>query len=108
MTEPKGVDLGRAAVLDILQHRGLVRADALGAGDALFDAEPETNTEGFADGLGFAHHRHRERACRGKAADIFERRMGERAHRIEGQIPQSFVQISERTSVSAGDLKPAL
>src|ERR1700744_3126891 len=35
----KRVDLGRAAVLDVLQHRGLVRADALGSGDPLFDAE---------------------------------------------------------------------
>src|ERR1700733_10002801 len=27
------VDLGRAAMLDVLQHRSLVRADAFGAGD---------------------------------------------------------------------------
>ena len=31
------VDLDRAAVLDVLQHRGLVRADALRAGDALLE-----------------------------------------------------------------------
>src|SRR6185437_604421 len=82
----KRIDLGRAAVLDVLQHRSLVRADALGAGNPLFDAETEADAERFANGLRFAHHRRGERARGRKAADVLERRMGERAHWIEGQI----------------------
>ena len=103
----KRVDLCRAAMLDILQHRGLVRADALGAGDALFDAEPETNAERFANGLRFAHHRRGERAGRRETADILERRMVSALTGLKLRLPQSFVQISARMSLSAGDLKPA-
>ena len=100
------VDLGRAAVLDVLQHRGLVRADALGAGDALVDAETEADAERFADGLRFPHHRRRERAGRREAADVLERRMAERADRIEGQIapelrPDFGAHVGERRRLEA-------
>ena len=82
----QGVDLGCPAVLDVLQHRGLVRADGLGAGDALFDCEAKADAERFANGLGFPHHRRGKRPRRRKAADVLERRAGERAQRIEGQV----------------------
>ena len=100
------VDLGRAAVLDVLQHRGLVRADALGAGDALVDAETEADAERFADGLRFAHHRRSERAGRREAADVLERRMAQRAHGIEGEIapelhPDFGAHVAERRRLEA-------
>src|ERR1700722_2193291 len=100
------VDLRRPAVLDVLQHRGLVRADALGARDTLFDAETETDAERFANGLSFAHHRRRERASGREAADVFQRRMTQRAHRIEGQIapelhPDFRAHVGERRRLEA-------
>src|ERR1700751_5869696 len=72
-------------MLDVLQHRSLVRADALSASDALLDAEAKADAERFADRLRFTHHRRRERSGGRKAADVLERRMSERAYRIEGQ-----------------------
>src|SRR5215831_13166968 len=50
------VDLERAAGFDVLQHRRLVLADLLGAGNALVDADAERNAELVRDGLCFAHH----------------------------------------------------
>src|SRR5207248_4996721 len=76
----------RAAGLDILQHRGLVGADALGAGDALVDSDTEGDAELLGDGLGLAHHPRGEMARLGELADIDQRRMGERADRVEGEI----------------------
>ena len=45
----QGVDFERASCLDILQHRRLVMADALGTRDALFERHSNRDAELFGD-----------------------------------------------------------
>ena len=48
--------------------------------------QAEADAERLADGLRFPHHRRGKRPGRGKTANVLERRAGERADRIEGEI----------------------
>ena len=80
------VELDGTAVLDVLQHRCLVGADRLGAGDALFDGDLEGDAELAGDGLGLGHDRCDEGATVGVAADAFERGVGQGTDRIEAAV----------------------
>ena len=63
------VDLERAPRFEVLQHRRLVLAHALRAGDPLFDRMPEHDPELLTDLLRFGHHRSRQLAGLRVAAD---------------------------------------
>src|ERR1700730_4437599 len=80
------VDLHCATALEVLQHRGLMRADAARAIDTPLDIDPEMHTETFSDRLCFEHHRARHCASAGIAADDVERAAGQRADRVEAEI----------------------
>src|SRR5438105_11612298 len=86
----EGLELRHAPCLDILQHRSLVLADSLGAGDALLQADAKHDAELVRDGLRLAHHRRRELARGWKLADVGQRGSGERADGIEGEIAPEF------------------
>ena len=106
MTEPSR-PRSSAAVLDVLHHRGLVRADALGAGDPLFDAETQTDAERSPTAalpvIAAASARVGAKQQMSSSVAWLSALTG-----LKVTLPQSFIQISARTSASAGDLKPAL
>jgi len=78
--------LRQAPGLHILQHRGLVLADPLGAGDALVQADAKHDAEFVRNGLRLGHHRRRQLARGRELADVFQRGSGQRADGIEGEI----------------------
>src|SRR5258708_16060785 len=80
------VDLHRPAALEILQHRGLVRADARRPVDAPLDIDAAAHSEALTDRLRLDHHRARHLAGTGIGADDIERGTGQRADRVEGKI----------------------
>src|SRR5579871_5561374 len=80
----------RAAGLHVLQHRGLVGADGLRAGDALVDGDAKDDAELLGDVLRLFHHGRREFARLGELADVDEGGVGERRDRIEGEIAPGF------------------
>ncbi len=67
-----------------------MRADPLGAGDALLHRVTEGDAEFFRDRLRLRHHGSRQSACFGKLADIHQRRPRQRTDRIERQIAPRF------------------
>src|SRR6266446_7727079 len=83
-------ELRQAPRLDILQHGSLVVADSLGAGDTLVQADAKHDAEFVRDGLRLAHHRRRQRARGWKLANVGQRRAGQRADGIEGEIAPEF------------------
>jgi len=83
----EGFDFERAPHLDVLEHGRLMRADAFGAGDAFLNGVAEGDTEFFGGGLGFGHHLSGEASGFLEPADLFQRRVGERADRVEREIP---------------------
>ena len=72
--------------MDAIGHENTTDSDSRGPGDALFDVDGKTHAQGFADALAFQHHRPCKGACAGIGADIFQRRTGQRADRVERQI----------------------
>src|SRR6267378_941056 len=84
------LELRRAPRLDILQHRSLVLAHSLGAGDTLVQADAKHDAEFVRDGLRLGHHRRRQRARGWKLANIGQRGSGQRADGIEGEIAPEF------------------
>ncbi len=57
---------------------------------ALFQRYAKANAERFANGLSLPHHIHRESARRPEFANILNRRMRQRADRIEARIAPEF------------------
>src|SRR6267143_6792269 len=84
------LELRRAPRLDILQHRSLVLAHSLGAGDTLVQADAKHDAEFVRDGLRLGHHRRRQRARGWKLANIGQRGSGQRTDGIEGEIAPEF------------------
>src|SRR5262249_13658495 len=82
----QGIDLDRATRLDVLQRGGLVFADLLGTGNALFERHAESRAEFLADRLRLAHHVAGELARGRILADIDQCRMRQRADRVEAQV----------------------
>ena len=80
------LQLQHAAVLHILQHRGLVRTHGLGAGDALVQRDLELHAQLFRHRLRLAHHGRRELARSRKTADVLQRGVRERADGIEAEV----------------------
>ena len=80
------VDLQRAALLQILQHRGAVRADTRRAVDAPLDIDAEMHADAAADLLGLQHHVAGEVARAGVGRDHVQRRLGQRRDRVEAEI----------------------
>src|SRR5260221_1094595 len=76
------VDLHCAMALEVLEHRGLMRADATRAIDPPLDIDPEMDAEALADRLSLEHHRPRHVARAGIRADDVERGTGQCADRI--------------------------
>src|ERR1700730_11919366 len=65
-------------------------ANSFRTGDAHFQRNAEANAERFANGLSFPHHIHGESARRPEFANILQRRMRQRADRIEARIAPEF------------------
>jgi hypothetical protein len=82
----QGVEFQRPAVLDVLEHRGLVLADRLGARDAALERHAEVGAEFLADGLSLGHHRGGQRPARGEPADAGQRGVRQGADRVEAQV----------------------
>ena len=79
----KRIQLDRPTALQILQHRGLVRADRVRPVDALLDIDGELDAQLLADLLALGHHRAHQRPRAGIAGDDVERREGQDAERVE-------------------------
>src|SRR5712691_1178249 len=82
----QSLDFRRSSCFNILQHRCLVPAYFLSAGDSLFQSNSKGDAELVGDRLCLGHHRRRELAGRWILANIDERRTGERTDGIEGQV----------------------
>jgi hypothetical protein len=95
------VDLHRPSAFEILQHRGLVRADLARALDSSFDVDAELGAQAFRDRLGFRHDRPRQGA-RGRITADDVALIG-----LKQTLPHSFNQISSRMRSSTGAFKPA-
>src|SRR5579862_2338755 len=80
------IELDRPTLLDVLQHRGLMRTDALGAGDAPLERDSKGDAELVRHRFSLAHHVGRKLARERKLTNIHQRCMGERADRIEGHV----------------------
>ena len=80
------VDFDRATRFHVLQRRGLVLADFRRAFDALFQRHAKGDAELFGDRLRLAHHVGGKLARRRLLADVDQRRVGERADRIEAHV----------------------
>src|SRR5688572_25187057 len=80
------VDFHRPAALQILHHRGLMRADSTGAVDAPLDIDAEMDTQPFCDRLGLQHDLPRHRPRTGIGCYDVERGEGQGADRIEADI----------------------
>src|ERR1700720_1943470 len=91
ITEPMSASASiTSPCFDVLEHRRLMSANSFRTGDALFQRNAEANAERFADGLSFPHHIHGESARRPEFANILQRRMRQRADRIEARIAPEF------------------
>jgi hypothetical protein len=82
----QGIELQGAAVLDILEHRGLVLADAFRSGDAPLERDAKAGAELLADGLRLGHHLRCQRPARGETAYPGQRGVRQCADRIEAQV----------------------
>ena len=80
------VGFKRAAGFDILQHRGLMRPTASAPAMRFSSAMRKRIAERFADRFYLAHHVFGELSRQAEAADVFKRRMGQRADRVERRI----------------------
>ena len=65
-------------------------ANSFRTGDALFQRNAEANSKCFANGLSLPHHIRGESARRPEFANILQRRMRQRADRIEARIAPEF------------------
>src|SRR5579871_215820 len=72
--------------LDVLQHRGLVMTDALGAGDALLDRHAEGDSELLRNALRLAHHVTGELPGERVLTDPGERGARQGADRVESEV----------------------
>ena len=84
------IRLDHSPCFDVLEHRRLMSANSFRTGDALFQRNAEANSKRFANGLSLPHHIRGERARRPEFANILQRRMRQRADRIEARIAPEF------------------
>ena len=81
------VDLHRPAALEVLQHRGLVRADRRRRPSMRWSTSIGKRTpSALGDRLRLQHHRAGQRARAGVGDDRVERGAGQRRDRVEGQV----------------------
>src|SRR6185436_297143 len=80
------LDLDRPPLLDVLQHRSLVRTDFLRTRNSTLDADTEVDAELLRDRLGLGHHLRRQIAGERKLTDVHQGGVRQRADRIETQV----------------------
>ena len=102
------VDLHRAAALEILQHRGLVRADLAGALDAALDVDAEFDAEAFRRSPCVSTMIARDSArVEGSVQITSSVAWVSALIGLKQTLPQSFSQISSRMRSSTGAFRPA-
>ena len=85
-TAQKRFQLQGATLLHVLQHGCFVRTHRLSAGNALVDGHFEGHAQLFTDVLSLQHHALSQFPRERVSANVFQRGVAERTHRVEGQV----------------------
>jgi hypothetical protein len=94
------LEFERAAVLDVLQHRGLVRAHGLGAGDALVERDLEAHAQRLGDRLRLGIMPRPARVSAGK------RQMSSSVAWVSAEIGLKLRLPHSLTQISLADVRP--